>query len=213
MNKLRTIIPMHAIFYLLFALLACAAPAYAEGVAGLSTEEALKQGERMYRTGTLPSGAPMKAVAQGDLELQGTMVTCANRHMRSGLGSFEGNVLTPPTNGAKLFAPLRSSSDLPGSGMARGQLPGPRPAYTDETLARALRVGVDPTGRKLSETMPRYALSDREMEILAHYLKNLSSAYPPGVTGEAVRFATVIAGEVNSTKRDAMLPLNIHTDE
>lgn len=196
---------MRTALYLVLFMLFCVAPAAAAGVAGLSPEEAHRSGERMYRAGILPSGSPMKAVAQGDLELQGTMVTCANCHMRSGLGSFEGNVLTPPTNGAKLFAPLRSSRDLPGSGMARGQLAGPRPAYTDEALARVLRTGIDPTGRKLSETMPRYAIGDHDMEILISYLKGLSSAYPPGVTGGGVRFATVVAGEVDPKERDAML--------
>ncbi|MHB8882833.1 MAG: ABC transporter substrate-binding protein [Thermodesulfovibrionales bacterium] len=182
--------------------LAAAAPG---DVAGLPAAEALRLGELMYRSGVLPSGRPLQAVAQGDLKLKGRMITCANCHMKSGLGSFEGWVLTPPTNGAKLYAPLRSGSDLPGSGMARGQLQFPRPAYSDESLAAALRLGVDPTGRRLNETMPRYVLDDRDMEIFIYYLKNLSSHYPPGVTAAEVRFATVVTPDATAQDRDAML--------
>jgi hypothetical protein len=186
---------------LAYHAIATAEPA---GQAGSPAEEALRLGEAMYRNGNLPSGKPMKGVVQGDLKVEGTMVTCANCHRRSGLGSFEGNVLTLPTNGAKLFAPLLSQQDLPGFGM-RGQLDHPRPAYTDESLARALRFGVDPTERTLSETMPRYLLDDYDMEVLIAYLRNLSSVYSPGVTNKTVRFATVISDEMGAADRQAML--------
>ncbi|TAN39377.1 MAG: amino acid ABC transporter substrate-binding protein [Nitrospirae bacterium] len=195
-------------FVLILGVLLCfsgSLAAAAGDVAGHPATEALRLGELMYRNGVLPSGKPLQAIAQGDLKLHGKMVTCANCHMKGGLGSFEGWVLTPPTNGVKLYAPLRSGSDLPGSGMARGQLEFPRPAYTDESLAKALRAGIDPSGRILKETMPRYILDDRDMEIFIYYLKNLSSHFPPGVTDNEVRFATVVTADVSAQDRDAML--------
>jgi hypothetical protein len=177
----------------------------AAGVAGLSADEALRLGEAMYLKGLLPSGKPMRAVVQGDITVKGPMTTCSNCHMRSGLGSFEGNVLTLPTNGAKLFAPLMTGQDLPGSGMTRGQLDHPRRAYTDKSLAAALRSGIDPEGRKMSETMPRYDLDDTNMEIMIFYLKHLSSKYSPGVSDSEIRFATLVAGEVSPMDRRALL--------
>lgn len=186
----------------------------ARRVAGYSVDEALRLGENMYLRGVLPSGKSMQALVQGDLSVTGSMLTCANCHMRSGLGSFEGNVLTLPTNGAKLFAPRAGSQDLPGSGMARSMLQFTRPAYTDAFLERALRTGVDPAGRTMLNSMPRYPLADRDMEVLVHYLKNLSARNSAGVTAQAIRFATIIAGDVSAQDRNAMLePLKAYLRE
>ena len=185
-----------------------------QGVAGYSVDEALRLGEDMYLKGMLPSGKPMEAVVQGDLPISGSMMTCAHCHMRSGLGSLEGNVLTHPTNGAKLYAPRTSAQDLPGSGMQRQMIKFQRPAYTDELLARAMRSGVDPAGRVMIESMPRYQLDDRDMEVLVFYLKNLSSKLSSGVTGSVIRFATIIAGEVSERDRSAMIdPLKAYLNE
>ena len=197
-------------FFLLFLFIQPAVgaegkPEVAKPPAGLSTEEALRLGEAMYRKGVLPSGEPMTGFVQGDIEVKGQMLTCANCHMRSGLGSFEGQVNTLPTNGDKLYIPLRTGYDLPGTSMGRRPLDFPRPAYTDEALATALGQGIDPTGRVLLETMPRYVLNDREMEIMIFYLKNLSSTYSPGATQEELRLATVVSEGVKPEDRKSML--------
>lgn len=195
-------------FLLLLFVLAGSAPVAlgaAKQVTGLSTEGALRLGEAMYLKGVLPSGKPMKALVQGDIVVTGKMITCANCHMRSGLGSFEGTVLTLPTNGAKLFSPLLSGQDLPGTGMTRGQLKYPRPAYTDESLARVLTSGIDSAGKMLSLTMPRYILDEAETEIMVFYLRHLSSEHSPGVSGETMRFATIVTEGVRPEDRRAML--------
>jgi len=196
------------------ALLACAfhgtvmAETSRQGmVAGVSREEALRLGERMYREGILPSGEPLKAIVKGDIPMTGNQFTCANCHQRSGFGSLEGTVRTPPINSAQLYAPLSKFKGVPVS--RRSALVREtelyRPAYTDETLARAMRTGLDPAGRQMSTTMPIYFLSDRDMDILVFYLKNLSTGSEAGVTDTALRFATVITGEVSTADREAML--------
>ncbi len=196
----------------LLLLLACVRPVVAAdgaAVAGFPPDEALRLGERMYREGLLPSGQPMKAVVKGDIEVSGRMTTCSNCHQRGGMGSLEGGVVTPPTTGAKLFAPLTGQRDIPGAIMKRSMFTSPpRPAYTDETLARVLRTGIDPAGRRLSDTMPRYHLDEDGARIMVHYLKQLSSTHSPGVNAGEIRFATIIAGEVPAGDRDALiLPL------
>lgn len=179
-------------------------------VAGHSAEEALRLGEAMYRDGILPSGKPMKAIVQGDIEMDGTMSTCANCHLRSGLGALEGGVLSPPTNGAKLYAPLKDNRDIPGSSMKRSMFKNARPAYTRETLARVMLTGEAPGGLILSETMPRYELNEDEMNILIFYLENLSAQHSPGVTDEEIRFATILTDSTPARDRDALLlPLNV----
>jgi len=177
-----------------------------ETVAGLPATEALRLGEIMYQKGLLPSGDPMPALVQGEIEMDGTMATCTHCHLPSGLGSLEGGVVSPPTNGVKLYAPLRGQKDIPGSTMKRSMFTGPaRPAYTDEALSRVLIAGVDPAGRTLSETMPRYLLNEKDMEIMIYYLKNLSSKFSPGVSRDEIRFATVVTGDVSPADRDAFL--------
>ncbi len=196
----------------LFSLLLVGLAAASAGpatVAGLPAEEALRLGERMYRQGVLPSGEPMIAVVQRDIEVEGTMFSCESCHLRSGLGSVEGKIITLPTNATELFKPFTSAAEeaIP----AWGTMPQPiqwkihRPAYTDETLAMAIWAGVDPNGREFNWTMPRYHLEDRDMEILVYYLRHLSAAPSPGVTASAIRFATVVAGNVARQDREAML--------
>lgn len=197
---------------LLSALLAPGGATAADSAAADAADaETLRLGEAMYRKGMLPSGRPMRAYIQGDIELSGEMTTCSNCHRRSGLGSLEGTVLTPPTNGARLYAPLRGIADIPGSIMKSTMFRNPpRPAYIDASLADALRYGTDPAGRRLSETMPRYLLDDETMKIMLVYLKHLSAELSPGVTRDEIRFATILGEDVKPGDRDRaalLLPL------
>ncbi|HEX2770465.1 MAG TPA: ABC transporter substrate-binding protein [Geobacteraceae bacterium] len=183
------------------------------GAAGLSKEEALRLGERIYREGVLPSGEPVTAVVQGDIPIEGTMFSCESCHMRSGLGSYEGGVLTTPTTGKYLYRPLTKYRQLTPAEEERAptylkpvfQALPIRPAYTDETLAAALRGGIDPAGRRLHSVMPCYLLNNRDMTILVYYLRSLSTEPSPGVTDTTLRFATVITDDVTAEEREAML--------
>jgi hypothetical protein len=179
-----------------------------EKVAGLSPEEALRLGERMYREGILPSGEPMMALVSEDIEIEGTMFSCESCHLRSGRGSLEGTVITLPTCGSWLYKPLvgREMRPLSESRLPDRLNPPPfREAYTDQLVARAIWAGKDPNDRELSWVMPRYKLSTRDMEILVYYLKHLSAEFSPGVDDTTLRFATVVSRDVSPTDRDAML--------
>lgn len=172
-------------------------------------------GERIYREGLLPSGKAVRANVQGDVEVEGTQLNCAGCHRRSGFGSSEGAAFVPAVTGTTLYsAKLQNGADnfrrlfqevQPARFRARVREPRPRPAYTDEALAAALREGVDPSGRTLDPLMPRYRLSNDEVRHLAAYLKTLSAEPSPGVTRDEIHFATVVAGDVSPEKRRAML--------
>ncbi|HEX9023613.1 MAG TPA: ABC transporter substrate-binding protein [Geobacteraceae bacterium] len=169
----------------------------------------MRLGERIYREGILPSGKPVEAVVKGDITVEGSMFSCQSCHMRGGLGSYEGGVYSPPTNGANLFKPLKFVY----KGIVQEQVPPRRPAYTDATLAGVLRYGDDPAGRILNDVMPRYTLEDRDMAILVSYLKSLSAQLSPGVTDAMLHFATVVSEDVKAEEREAMLgPLEKYID-
>jgi hypothetical protein len=83
----------------------------------------------------------------------------------------------------------------------------PRPPYDDDTLARAIRTGVDVTGRTMDATMPRFALDDASMKSLQAYLHALSTAASPGVTEDTVRFATVIQPGADPAREHALVEM------
>jgi hypothetical protein len=175
-------------------------------VAGLPADEALKLGERMYREGVLPSGEPMMALVAEDIEVDSTMFSCQSCHLRSGRGSLEGTVITLPTCGSWLYKPLVGREMRETTKVPEYLSPPPfREAYTDQLVGRAIWAGKDPNGREFNWVMPRYKMSTTDMEILVHYLKNLSATFSPGVDESTIRFATVVSRDVSIEDRDAML--------
>jgi hypothetical protein len=198
------------ILFLALGLLLLPAWAMAQetGVDGLTSEEIQHYGEMMYRDGLLPSGEPIKAYVTNDVPVDGTSFTCVSCHLRSGMGSIEGEVITPPTNGNTLYQERKPY--IPGAEFVpyihnyAVYIP-ERPAYTDETLATLIATGIDPTGRSVLKAMPRYDITDRDMEIMIAYLKTLSDAPAPGVTEDHIKFATVIVEGTDPVKVESML--------
>lgn len=176
---------------------------------GLTHDETIKLGERIYREGILSSGESAVAIVQNDITVEGPMLTCAHCHLKSGLGGYEGKVYTPSINAERLFKPrllgperkLMPVEKLPKwfkYGMAR-------PAYNDESLMKAIKYGEDSMGRILSPTMPRYILDDKDMSILIYYLRHLNANQSPGVDDYYIKFATVITEEVPDDLKESML--------
>jgi ABC-type branched-subunit amino acid transport system substrate-binding protein len=163
----------------------------------------ISDGQKIYRDGILPSGQSINGYINGDVHAPGHAFACVSCHMRSGLGSLEGTVLTTPVSGSLLYRSRRTASG-PRTGMRMGntrfappsQPTPPRPAYTDTTLADVIRGGVDSSGRVIDQIMPRYNFTDHDMAALISYLKSLSAGYSPGVDASTVRFATVISDDV-----------------
>jgi hypothetical protein len=186
-------------------------------IAGYTKEKALELGKQLYNEGMLPSGKPARAFVMGDIPVAGSMFSCESCHQRSGLGSIEANYVVPPVNGRMLYAPLRlwdtwnrhsnPSSSAPDARKVPSFLLADdlRPAYTDESLARLMREGIDPSGKVIDQSMPVYDLSDTEMSLLTYYLKNISSDYSPGVTDSSIRFATVVTEGADPVDKESML--------
>jgi hypothetical protein len=223
----RRIAPLVAVALLAPALATAARPR-AAAPAGPGAAR-LAEGERIYRDGILPSGRPLEGIAQAGVERTGEDASCASCHRRSGYGASEGPIRIPPITAPALWgraAPPMAppAAAPPGRGPAspvvaaaaarlaarRARIAAQlgsdrRPAYDDVSLARAIREGVDATGRPLSPGMPRFALGDGEMEALVAYLRTLSTGSSPGVTGDELHLATVVQPGVDPGRRRAML--------
>lgn len=186
-------------------LMGAASPAIQPACAkeGVDEVRRVAVGKRMYREGVLPSGKPMLARVQGDVPLAGTQVACVSCHRRSGLGATEGQTLVPAVSSTWLFQPREIGRRE--FYAIRREGPGTRPAYSDQTLARAIREGIDAAGRQMDPLMPRYELGGEEVAALIAYLKSLSSAPDPGVTDTDIHFATVITEGVAPASRKALL--------
>lgn len=169
--------------------------ALASGMPARAADD-LEVGRALYLEGRRSSGAPLQAHRSGGLVLGGAQAACVNCHRRSGLGGAEGRTYIPP-----ITADILSQALPPGTGpSATGK---GRPAYTQATLLRATREGVDPAGRVLDYLMPRYELSAVEVRGLLRYL-----ATPEGLPpepGASLHFATVVTPGVPDRSRRAML--------
>ena len=164
-------------------------------------------GENLYRKGVLSSGAAVVGNREGGGSSSGDSAACVNCHRPSGMGSVEGGTVIPPITARYLFQPGgnfgREANHVERQTTARSP-------YTDITLARAIREGTDPEGRKLNYLMPRFKLDDATMNSLIAYLKQLSSGPVPGVTADTLHFATIITPDADPVKRKGMLDVLEH---
>jgi mono/diheme cytochrome c family protein len=167
---------------------------------------------RIYWEGILPSGQPLLATRAGGGEVAGAAAACVHCHRPSGMGAVEGDRLIPPIIGKYLYRPrAQTATELDGRHTRGPDLAHafgrnrPRPPYSDKTLERAIRDGIDPAGRHLDPLMPRYRLDDGDAERLIAYLQRLSERWSPGVTDDTLHLATVVAPGVDAKRRAAML--------
>jgi hypothetical protein len=216
-SRIAQLVNRAVLLFLLFVSCTATIALAAEGkkqVGGLSPEAALRAGERLYRTGVLPSGKPVAAIIRGNKRITGELTSCSNCHTRSGLGAMVEEMLVPPISGPMLYASLKYQQQIPGPIEHRTMFRNTRPAYTDKTLASALLRGVDPSGRPLSPFMPRYLMNANEVAIVTHYLKNLSAKHSPGVAEKEIRFGVIVSEMVSQKERDALLqPLEAYFRE
>lgn len=161
-------------------------------------------GAAIYRHGLQGSGAPLESTRDAGVRLQGASAACINCHRPSGLGAKAGRDTIPPITGRYLFHPRAKDMedlDLPYVDGIRAD----RDPYTDETIARAIRAGLNSEGKPLSYLMPQFALNDADMAALIAYLKHLDQRSPRGVTDTVLHFATIITPDADPVKRRGML--------
>jgi ABC-type branched-subunit amino acid transport system substrate-binding protein len=145
-----------------------------------STEQ---RGKDIY-FGTSASSNPSIKALIGDppVEVQGTVMACANCHGQDGKGKAEGGVVPSDITWEALTKPYAVSH------------PGGRthPGYTERLLVRAVSMGIDPAGNKLHVAMPRFQMSHEDINALIAYLKRLGRDLDPGLSDSTIRIGTVL---------------------
>lgn len=171
-------------------------------------------GWRIYHEGVLPDGQPLVATRPEGLMLTGRYAACVTCHRRSGMGSVEGlgtaAILVPPVAGPVLYAPALFANSflddahhyIPNETWRRAMT---RPAYDEQTLADALRSGMNSAGMPLEAPMPLYDLAPEAAAGLAAYLRSLGSERDPGVEEDVLHVATVVTPDVDPVDAEAVL--------
>lgn len=187
--------------HVLLGLCVCVSLSAAVGLTAEDVEPAadVTAGRIIYQSGRGGNGEFVSARIQEDVEISGEQLSCVACHQRSGYGSSEGGTQIPSLMGSALFSPKE---------IRRRELAGTvvyRPAYTRETLKRAITLGEDPAGRQLDPLMPRYRLSPADLDNLVSYLDALAPATASGVDTQEIHFATIIDDSADGTEKAAML--------
>ena len=161
-------------------------------------------GEAIYLRGSNGEGSAVSATRSAQSLVSGKAAACANCHQRSGLGGREGRIAIPPVTTRYLFRPQASMVEERDIPFVEG-MHGDRIPYTDATLARAIRDGLDSEGHPMNFLMPRYDLGDGDMAALIDHLKALDRPVVPGVTPDTLHFATIITPDADPVARAGML--------
>ena len=164
-------------------------------------------GRRIYMEGILPSGEPLKGQRQNATEVEGAAAACETCHRRSGMGSLEGNIVIMPITGNYLFATDEDRQLALVDTREAKNVTRPHAPYTLESISKAIREGVNVSGRPMSPLMPHYALSDAEIKAVTAYLRQLSSVVSPGVGADTLKFATIITPGVDPKQGEAMVAM------
>ena len=140
-------------------------------------------GKKIFTEGTSPSGKPIEAIlGEGSTRVPANLMLCSSCHGFDGKGRPEGGITPSIITWTALTSALRSKDAL-------GHR---RPAYTLASLRRAITRGLDPLGKSLGVTMPRYELSPGDFNNLVEYLKVLGKEYEPGLTSTSIRLGTIV---------------------
>ncbi|MGD8633494.1 MAG: cytochrome c [Anaerolineales bacterium] len=123
-------------------------------------------GERIYFTGTSASGPVIRSRMIGMRDMPGGRMACVDCHGVDAAGGTVHMMMTV------IEAPDIRWEHLTEEEHAAGHAQ-EHPAYTVETFKRAVSEGIDPSGDELHGVMPRWVMSDAQLDDLISYLQSL----------------------------------------
>lgn len=118
-------------------------------------------GERIYYTGFNDQGQRI-SISQGPMWLYIHGGGCVDCHGVNGKGGV------PVMMGVEIPSDITYEALTSEAGHGEEH-----PPYTDETIRTAIIEGLNPANEPLDPTMPRWQISDRDMDDLLGYLKTL----------------------------------------
>jgi len=167
----------------------------------------VEAGRLLYTRGRRADGSLLEADRLDAGVLRGERAACIACHKSSGMGGTEGDIIVPPINGPALYAGTKLRERVIISmDPRRGRFFNPsHEPYDARTLEAAIAGGTHVSGRPMNVLMPRYRLQPGDFDALQAYLGQLSVHVSPGVSGNGVRFATVITPGVDAARKDIFL--------
>lgn len=124
-------------------------------------------GQRIYFTGIDDAGnqIPFAAGPQWLAMHGGSCVDCHAEDGRGGISIIPGGGVSPDIRYGVLTGKERPSVE--------GGTEHEHAAYSDDAIKRTITDGIDPDGQALDLTMPRYRMSDKDLNDVIGYLKQL----------------------------------------
>lgn len=175
------------------AALAVAAIGGPGGALALTDQEAV--GKRIFFEGRGADDEIFAYFGRDDVRMPAVLLPCANCHGHDGLGRPEGGVEPPNITWQNLTKSY-------GHRHPNGRQHGP---FDEDSISGAVSGGTDPAGNKLDPLMPRYEMSQEDMEALVAFMKRLETASDPGLGGDAIRIGTLLpAGDAYGGMGDAV---------
>lgn len=148
-------------------LVACVALAFGFTAWPTAGPRYRSNGEQIYFTATSRRGTSISS-DMGMGMMQGGMMTCASCHGPDGHGGqvrMMMRVIEVPD--------IRYEALTAEEHGEEGETEMAHELYTDETIKQAITQGVEPNGEPLDWPMPRWSMSDEDLDDLVEFLKTL----------------------------------------
>ncbi len=130
----------------------------------ITKSEYSSNGERIYYAGTSNSGKSITADS-GMGAMMSSMMTCVNCHGEDGKGGtiqmMMGTYEVPDIRYSALTAE------------EHGHEGEEHPPYTEDLIKKAITEGIEPDGEAMEFPMPRWSMSDEDLDDLVDYLRTL----------------------------------------
>ena len=132
----------------------------------VASPQVLSPGQQIYLTGASANGPIPSSIPADGIMGQGRMegMSCVDCHGEDGRGGVRammyGGVEIPDIR----YSVLSSGRSEDGT---------TAPGWTERDIARAIRDGIEPNGEQLKAPMPRWDMTDSEIDSVITYLKEL----------------------------------------